>query len=227
MAGQEQHGDDPRDIRGRRVHVGLIRVIDRHLYSYDHGLSIGSDMEFDRQATAANLFTATGDQVIDSVSFTTFSMSDASYTIQIYRGLEDADDPTSGTPCLFRGVSGSIGAAGAYQIDLGKGVRISEGETFSVVMTFEADGAVYVPLDTDEDLKSRGVEECHFRPVANPGESFVMIDGEWTDISADGTTNVRIKAYADDVDDGAGMALPFAMAVVVIAAAVAGMVIRR
>lgn len=198
----------------------------RHLYSYDHGLSVGSDMAFDGRATAANVFTATGDQVVDAVSFTTLSMSDVSYTVQVYRDLRDPGDPTSGTPCIFGGIRGSIDAAGAYQIDLGDGVRVSEGETFSVVVSFEGDGTVYVPLDTDEDLYSLGTEECHFRPSANAGESFVMVDGQWTDVSADGSTNVRIKAYANDAEDGDSGVLA-ALAVVMIAAVVVALTSRR
>lgn len=199
----------------------------RHLYSYDHGDSIASDMAFESTATAANVFTAEADQVLDSVSFTTFAMSDATYTIQVYRDLADPSDPTSGEPCLDAPVTGDIWAAGAYFVPLGQDVELSAGQTFSVVVMFGSEGTVYVPLDTDEDANSMGVSEYYSRPVASAGESFVLIDGEWTDVSADGATNVRIKAYANDVgsDDGPSVAV---LAVgIVVGAVVVGLTMRR
>lgn len=200
----------------------------RHLYSYDHGSSIGSDMAFEGSATAANVFTATADQVLDAVSFTTFSMSDATYSVQVYVDLRDPSDPTSGTPALGAPVTGEIWAAGAYMVDLGTEVDLEEGVTFSVVVTFEGDGTVYVPLDTDEDEVLMGVPEYYCRPVASAGESFVLSDDGWVDVSADGTTNVRIKAYATDSDDGTSMiGAAVAVAVVAIVAAIAWLAPRR
>ena len=149
----------------------------RHLYSYDHGVSIGSDMAFDRTASMANVFTCDGDQVLDAVSITTFSVSDARYTVQVYTDLADPSDPTSGTPMLTSPKEGDIGPAGAYMIRIDD-VHLAKGQTFSVVVTLESDGTVYVPLDTDEDETLMGVAEYYSRPVASAGESFVLIDGQ-------------------------------------------------
>lgn len=200
---------------------------DRNLYSYDHGVSIASDMAFDGSATAANVFTATGNETLDSVSFTTFTMSDASYSVQVYTDLADPSDPTSGTPCLETPVTGDIWAAGAYFVPLGQDIALDRGETFSVVVTFASDGSVYVPMDTDEDGSMAGTPEYYSRPVANPGESFVMVDGQWTDVSADGATNVRIKAYTDDDTSSDGPSAAILAAGIVIGAVVVGLVMRR
>lgn len=196
----------------------------RHLYSYDHGVSIGSDMAFDRTASMANVFTCDGDQVLDAVSITTFSVSDARYTVQVYTDLTDPSDPTSGTPMLTSPKEGDIGPAGAYMIRIDD-VHLTKGQTFSVVVTLESDGTVYVPLDTDEDETLMGVAEYYSRPVASAGESFVLIDGQWSDVSADGSTNVRLKAYTTDEDSGTG--ITFAVAAVVLAAVAVGVAIRR
>lgn len=197
----------------------------RHMYSYDHGISIGSDMAFESTATAANVFTANGRETLDSVSFTTFTMADARYSIMVYTDLSDPSDPTSGTPALRSPVTGEITFAGAYMVDLGQAVDLDAGETFSVVVTFEGDGTVYVPLDTDEDSRMYGQPEYYTRTAANAGESFVLVDGQWTDLSADGSTNVRIKAYTDDTEDGS--ATVWCVVVVVLAAIVVGIITRR
>ena len=119
---------------------------------------------------------------------------------------------------------GDIRPAGAYMIQIDD-VHLTKGQTFSVVVTLESDGTVYVPLDTDEDETLMGVAEYYSRPVASAGESFVLIDGQWSDVSADGSTNVRLKAYT--TDEGSGTGITFAVAAVVLAAVAVGIAIRR
>lgn len=197
---------------------------DANLYSYDRGYSIGQDMPFEGTATAANVFTAEGDELLGSVSFTTYTMAGVDYSVQVYTGLSDPSDPCSGTPALESPVTGTTGAAGCVWVPLGCTVPLDEGETFSVCVTFEDDGTVYVPLDTYELFYLEGVPEYVTDPVAEAGQSFVLIDGEWTDVSADGSTNVRIRAITTDSETSA---VPFAVAAVIIAAVAAGLAARR
>ena len=176
------------------------------IYSYDHCFSVFSDIGFEDRGYMANVFTADGPEYLDAVSFTTFNTGNADYSIQIYTDPSNPSDPTSGTPRLDAPLTGHIASAGGYTVDFESVVKLNTGDVFSVVVSFESEGStVYMPLDTDEIVECRGVDEFYSDPVASAGQSFVSSDGEsWTDVSADGSSNVRVKAYTSDADGSIG-----------------------
>lgn len=221
-------------------YTSYIDAGDGRLYSHDHGLTCfaGSDLPFEGSATAANVFTSRGDESLSSVSFTSFSMDDARYSVQVYTGITDPSDPTGGVPALDAPVTGVMDGRGSVWIPLGAEVALSEGEIFSVCVTFEAEHG-YVPLDTYYEDSVMVLS-----PTASAGESFLLgEDGEWEDLGADGHTNIRIKAFTDgswdvtpeggwpDVRRGSGgggmAAVNCAVAVTAIAAACVVLVIHR
>ncbi len=172
--------------------VASSEVYDR-AYQYDGGGSTNHDITFGTEGHMANVFTASQDERIVSVSFFLNRNAECDVTVEVYRSLDDPSDPTSGTLCSFDEIT--TGYAGYYTLDLFTPVDLSEGDLFSVVITVVDDDDVYLPVDTDE-VRAGWVE---FDTYASPGQSFVSADGEsWTDISADGSSNVRIKAFTVD-----------------------------
>lgn len=167
-------------------------------YQYDGGASrnvrcySGSS-----NAAMANVFTASGSDRIDAVSFFT-NNSDVNYGIAIHTGLTDASDPTSGTLRTYQ--SGKRQFAGYATIPLTEPVELIEGQTFSVVIILSKESRktgeeLWIVVDT-----TSGTPEDSFRSetYAEPGQSFSSSDGaSWYDLSSDNQTNVRVKAFTN------------------------------
>ena len=126
-------------------------------YQYDGNTEIGYGLmgstgaDFILANKYANVFTVkkgTGTQKLDAVAF---SVKDAntSYSIQIYKNpalnVEDAngtitgntDNPESGTPLLDTPVTGKTTFAGYYTVNMPSTVKLDEGDTFAIVITFD------------------------------------------------------------------------------------------
>jgi hypothetical protein len=87
-----------------------------------------------------------------------------------------------------------------YTVDLPEKVSLSDGDKFSVVIRIQDmdQGDVYIPVDTTEIYKRGGLRYLAYYTTAHSGESLVSADGvSWKDISSDGHSNVRIKAFTD------------------------------
>lgn len=159
-------------------------------------------------ATAANIFTAEGNEQIEAVSFYTTDTS-VKYTISIYTNLTDMTDPTSGTIQL-ENYSGTEAYAGYHTIELTNAIALQEGELFSIVVTLE--NATYdAPLAIETCLLDEGETEPTY--LGNGGESYVLVDEEWQDIAGISElltesfgsnvyiTNVCIKAFTNALPD--------------------------
>lgn len=108
-------------------------------YQYDGSSLFGSAYSYIHAQTFANVFTAAGSegevQYLDAVAF---SIEDASrsYEINIYKNPE-TDQPESGTPLLRTPITGKTSFAGYYTVTLPETVKITQGDTFSVVISFD------------------------------------------------------------------------------------------
>lgn len=169
-------------------------------YQYDTtgwSYSVMTDPQTPTTATAANIFTAEGDEQLEAVSFYTTDAG-ARYTISVYTGV-DAGAPTSGTE-VIAAQSGREAYAGYHTVELEEAVPLEAGERFSIVVTFE--NPTY--------SKPLAIEWCQqpspgYVPVymGNGGESYVLTDGQWQDIAGSAgslpyyITNVCIKGFTN------------------------------
>lgn len=161
-----------------------------HNYQYDDGTLPADKPVNQTSATVGNVFTAGGDERIMAVSLDTDQSMN--YTVSLYT------DPVPGTPdsgLLLAEQEGTIEFPGYYTIRLDEPVPIEKGQNFSVVYDFEADDNLNISIDTstiaDEDITTT--------TFARAGESYLRTEtGEWEDLSADGETNLRIKAFTTD-----------------------------
>ena len=168
-----------------------------HNYQYD--LSAYSQYGWignGTSSTIANIFTATGTQLLKAVGVETQNPN-INYTVNIYTDIANSSNPESGT--LVRTQTGSFTYQGFHTIKMDNPLTLTKGETFSVVIKLESmdgkSGAYYV-MESKYNLGNAASWYCG----GEKGQSFYYNYG-WHDMVENKNMggNVRIKAYTDDI----------------------------
>ena len=166
-----------------------------HNYQYD--LSAYSQYGWignGTSSTIANIFTATGTQLLKAVGVETQNPN-INYTVSIYTDIADSSNPESGT--LVRTQTGSFTYQGFHTIKMENPLTLTKGKTFSVVIKLESmdgkSGAYYV-MESKYNLGNAASWYCG----GEKGQSFYYNYG-WRDMVESMGGNVRIKAYTDDI----------------------------
>ena len=169
------------------------------IYQYDP-LGLCSFMGYTsvKPAYFANIFTATRNEKINSVSFYT-SRPDSQCTIEIYKDC--GNSPKGGTRVAVKSVT--ITAPGYNTVDLDSVVEISKYVKFSVVVS------ILLPDISDPAIPVEypitGYSE---KATASADQSFISSDGTtWDDltgISGYEKANVCLKAFGTSDDTGSG-----------------------
>lgn len=178
-------------------------------YQYDTtgwSFSLATDPSNPTTGTAANIFTAEGNEQLEAVSFYTTDAG-TSYHISIYTGVDDGQ-PTSGT-CALAEQSGRETYAGYHTIELDQPVALEKGQRFSIVVTFENPSyRMPVPIEWCQ------MPSPNYVPVylGNGGESYVYANGAWYDVAGSTSnncyiTNVCIKGFTNPLP-ASGEAVP-------------------
>ena len=201
---------------------------DRIIQQYDllnaNGMMIDSVLSTD-EALVANVFTADEDMIVESVTAYA-GLAGMNVETEVYLLGDEADEPDDGV--LVSEQSDEFPLLGYYTIDLDEPVPVQAGQRYAVVQTLSGymdDGAgsdlpVWgIPVErgiTREYADEVGVA-FYADAVANEGESYVALDGEWCDatelnddlaLTEDGAVvfgNVEIKVFASAAelpDDG-------------------------
>lgn len=150
----------------------------------------------------ANVFTvpednATGYQKLAAVSFALYATS-VDYSIQIYKNPVDASNPTSGTALLASPKTGTTSFVGYYTIPLEEEPILTNGDTFSVVVTLAKSGGEDISYFVDKSYENgKPISWISFTNAVSAGQSFAMQSGGWQDLASSGAT-ARIKAFTDD-----------------------------
>ena len=168
-----------------------------HNYQYD--LSAYSQYGWigdGKSSTIANIFTATGTQLLKAVGVETQNPN-INYTVNIYTDIVNSSNPESGT--LVRTQTGSFTYQGFHTIKMDNPLTLTKGKTFSVVIKLESmdgkSGAYYV-MESKYNLGNAASWYCG----GEKGQSFYYNYG-WRDMVESMGANVRIKAYTDDTDE--------------------------
>lgn len=156
-------------------------------YQYD-GLAAKEVTSWEVGLQAANVFTASGSEELASVGMWT-TRENATVSIQVYTGLTDAADPTSGKLAASFEVSELY--AGYHTFDLPEPVGLSTGESFSVVVsehssTTAATPGFAVPVEaaTVVGWNEDGTPRYDASPVVEEGQSFICQYGHWYDVAS-------------------------------------------
>lgn len=135
----------------------------------------------------ANVYTAESTESLNAVSFF-INDADVTYTVKIYKGVSSGN-PESGTCILTQ--TGFRADAGYVYVPLDTTVPLSTGNSFSVVITIN-------PKETGVSyFKDTSYYASWYSTstYAKSGQSYRNTGGSWEDISKDGITNLRIKAF--------------------------------
>lgn len=192
------------DATGVAFDFGLVDNYD-HNYQYD-GSSGNSYNMYSGTTSVSNVYTAMGnakgaDELLEAVSFAHYTPG-VNYSIQIYKNLKDASNPTSGTKMLSKPQKGVSQYAGYQTITLDKPVTLSKGETFAIViqLTPPGDSPLYIFMDRTYTNGSW----VRFISTSNKNQSFIQKDSDktWQDahsMAGSKGDTVRIKAFTSDL----------------------------
>ena len=163
-------------------------------YQYD-GSSGASTFHLTNGNALSNIYTVSGNtggrEKLKAVSFSLYT-TNVSYSIQVYRN-PDPGEPESGTPLLPAPQTGTTTYCGYYTIPLNTQPVLQEGDTFSVVITLNAQDQSYVNVFVDYTVNTAGIQ---FTSSTSAGQSFFRSGGEWYDFYQKySSATARIKAF--------------------------------
>ncbi|WP_220682784.1 lectin like domain-containing protein [Methanofollis formosanus] len=158
---------------------------DDHLYQYD---PLGSTQSIGTSTTmyGANLFTVEHYEVLHAVSFYTREPGTA-YEVR-------ASSLDGGLPYQTSSAHGTMALPGYHTVPLDTPMPLVPGQNFSVAIR------VASPSDTHPLAVEMPIEDYSSNATAQPGESFVSLDGmEWADLTDFfPDTNLCVKAFTRD-----------------------------
>ena len=165
-------------------------------YQYDGSTIFAKDsfLYYGKKYAGVFNMNSSSSQSLKAVSFATRN-STRNYSIQIYKNPEGGN-PESGQPVFDTPVTGSTTFAGYYTVSLPKNITLNNGDTFSVVITFDQ----YTVIE--QSLSSNYVgAQCQSVNVCDVGQSYYYSESSrsFSDMSYYGS-NLCIKAFANDND---------------------------
>ena len=168
-----------------------------HNYQYDgdgNTSQIGTNIN--KEAKAANVFTATGDQKLDAVAFYTTD-PDAEYKIQVYTDVKDSN-PEYGTKAFSKEQTGTETYAGYHTIALDEPVALKSGQKFSVVLSVYNPNHRTYPMAFENNVNNNG--EPYSRCGIQKGQSYLYTGSSWEDMVdfKRGYGNICLKAFTND-----------------------------
>lgn len=164
-------------------------------FQYD-GNGWGSGYYNDDDISSANVFTNTTSvpQKLQTVGFYTYN-DNASYEISIYRHVSGSS-PVNGTLMAQTTTKGTLRYNGYHTVKLSNPVIIGKGETFSVVVTYKANGGTAYAL-------YEGGNSLHSSYASKAKQSYVLIDKKdgWVDTNKEGMNNACIKVLSNNATE--------------------------
>ncbi|MBE6760006.1 MAG: hypothetical protein E7554_07955 [Ruminococcaceae bacterium] len=152
------------------------------------------------ETVAANVFTVDEDCTLSAVGVPT-SAQDQPVTVEVYRN-PDKDMPDSGVCAAV--LETTIHKPGYHVVDLDEAVKLSEGDSFSIVIRYPADSTGAnewlgrVPVEGEYrqyagdiiDMAEHYGFELECVLTSAPGQSYVVYDGKWYDTSEPATAEL-------------------------------------
>ena len=149
-------------------------------YSYMPTSSTGAQST-DDTVLMSNVFTASEDQVVKSLSTVT-GTNNVTATYDVYLLDADATSPTDGKHVAS--TSETYRYSGFHRTDLASGVVMKEGQRYSVVVTQRTIDGKYqfvMPSGGSEELAKAMNLASYATAVVNKGESLLYSEGKWED----------------------------------------------
>ena len=158
-----------------------------HIYYHDYHGWRDTRTDVDE---AFNKFVAVKTHLLRAVSFYT-AADNVSYTVRVYDRFESGqllDELTS--------VSGTAGLRGFHTVDLDSVLSMTEGNDFYVYLDLSHGGQAF-DRTSEVPVLLGARYRTTVESAANPGESYYLSTGDWTDLYYDdNTSNFCIKALS-------------------------------
>lgn len=171
-------------------------------YFYD-GSSGGTTAKLNPGKSVAVVFTAKAgngnSEALGEVVAATYS-DNSEYEIQIYTGLKNTADPTSGTPVYDTPISCSQPIAGVNTISVPE-VTLMPNTIYSVVLTNIGDNTIDYAYERDFDCGW-----AKFTAGTETGQGFAKTGTLWTDMASYGACP-RLKAHTRTMDAAVSLQL--------------------
>ena len=164
-----------------------------------------------KEVSTANIFTAGVCEKLKQISCET-TYPNTTVKFEVYLLPDKFNSPTEGLPMVTKTATFDYG--GFHKVDLENDEQfiIMRGQSYAIVVTQT------VPDASGNDSYAIGLKMGSGKAVVNEGESFLMVDGEWLDLSdpalqeelyrsaenAEGATSVDnfpIKGFAEEMPD--------------------------
>ena len=155
----------------------------------------------------ANVFTASEDQVVRSLSAET-AKPGTTVNYQVYLLDDDFGNPINGEKVAD--VQETYQYGGYHRIELQEGIPMAEGQKYSVVATLrqpEGSYGFFVDAGFSREVAEQYGVSYYTTGIVNPGESYLITQDDyvdWHNVVSGSTTlsydNFAIKAYADPID---------------------------
>lgn len=188
------------------------------IYQYDFVPACQMHIEkFNDKAACANVFKATADQVVRTVSVEA-QYPNTHVRLELWKLGDDAASPTDGE--LAGTAEADLAYEGYYRLPIGEPCYLSAGQRFAVVAyltTSDADGNTTYQVPMHRDVNEAGIQKwgdavtTYVTAVVNEGESFLLRGETWSDWATEVAQgkqsgwlepaydydNFALKAYAD------------------------------
>ncbi len=156
-------------------------------HQYD-GLAAAEVSSWEPGLLAANVFATDENEVLTNVGVWT-TRENATVSVQVYTGLANAADPTSGELAASFEVMELY--PGYHTFDVPTAVALPEGTTFSVVVGESSPATASIPAyavpveaATAIGQNADGSVRYDGTPVVEEGQSFICERGVWSDVAA-------------------------------------------
>ncbi|MBO7303529.1 MAG: hypothetical protein J6U68_05030, partial [Clostridia bacterium] len=170
-------------------------------YYHDGGLST-SYVQYDK-SSAANVFTASGNEELSAIGITTYKTKNASYSLKIYVNPTNLtpSDFNKGTPVHTQ--SGTITETGFTTIELTSPVTLAKGDVFVVLVETNA----ALSIDSDQNVPITGEPLAISDASVLPNQTYFSAnDSAFIDASNEAHVsnpfNARIKAFTKNTSLG-------------------------
>lgn len=149
------------------------------------------------EAAMANVFEAEESQRVRSLSCET-AKPNTTATYELYRLKDGFANPRDGE--LLTTVIKTHEYGGYHRIELDEGSPMEQGQLFSVVVTLECESGYEVIVDRAVNKNGMPKDSIIYSVgVVNPGESYLLEEGAWSDWSAE-VADMKAEAAANGED---------------------------
>ena len=168
-------------------------------YQHDGGISLTYSKGYEKN-TAANIFTAKGDEELRAISIMTYDTTDSDYNLKIYLNPQNLTPNGFNKSAPVYEQSGKIAEAGYTTIPLDTSITLHKNDVFIICIETTA----YIALDANQNITSDSPPSITSNSEVLQNQTYFSInDGGFYDPYNETVSfNARIKAFTKNLTLG-------------------------